>query len=561
MSPLPPPGGSTEFSLHLWDETRARTIAPRWCGPLDDSPELRREFLVGARLMGFELVDLGDPDAIAALEAMKPPRKALQPQQLLIADALNAGCEEDVIEVPRRGTKTTSIFIWHLGRMACRAGWFCTFSAQNGVAGSRRLREWASTLDRFNPPDDLHLPPWLRGQRGQPAAVRRHAALFGDELLGEIADERPTSGRGFKIMRGEVGKGIYFDNGSQMLVLKPDAEAYRGEAADSSWIDEAQEIDPLEGDELLAGILPLQDTREDSKIIVSGTAGEARVGPMWSSLQRLRNGDPSMGGLDFAADPDTAWDRIDDEDEAMQLVLEVHPGVGTLTTLEKMRKRWRDMSRPQWAREYLSMWPETVGEVVVDPELWDAGKLPSFPARPARLALGFDVKPGGSVAAIAAAWRDRDGHAYVEIIAHQSGTKWLPAELQRLTLKYQTTCAFDPIGDGLATSTEAERLRPRPKLRVQLYRETAAGCVQFLRDIERGMLRHTGQQMLTNAIEQASKRETRGDRGVWLWDRATPVADITPLVAATRALRNFDQHYARSTGSEAESEQIVIAVA
>ncbi|MBO1770463.1 hypothetical protein [Agrococcus sp. TF02-05] len=540
---------------------RSRAIAPRWAGRLDDTAELRLEFLGGARLMGFELVDLDDEEAMRGLAAMKPPRRALQPQQLLIADALNAGYEKVSIEVARRASKTTSIFLWLLGRLAARPGYMATFSAQNGVAGSRRLREWASTLDRINPPDDLHLPPWLRGQQYQPAAVRRHVALFGDELLEEIEPERPTSGRGFKIMRGEVGKGIYFDNGSQLLVLKPDANAYRGEAADVSWIDEAQEIDPLEGDELLAGILPLQDTRPDSMVVVSGTAGEARIGPMWTFLQQLRNGSDAMGGLDWAADPDTPWDLIDDEESAMQLVLDNHPGVGTLTTLDKMRERWREMSRPQWAREYLSMWPETIGEVVIDPDLWDAGKLPAFPARPARLALGFDVKPGGSVAAIAAAWRDRDGHAYVEVVEHRLGTKWLPAELQRLTLKYQTTCAYDPIGDGLATATEAERLRPRPRLRVQLYRETAAGCVQFLRDIERGMLRHTGQQPLQNAIEQASKRETRGDRGVWLWNAATAGADITPLVAATRALRNFDQHYARSTGTEADTEQIVIAVA
>jgi len=32
---------------------------------------------------------------------------------------------------------------------------------------------------------------------------------------------------------------------------------------------------------------------------------------------------------------------------------------------------------------------------------------------------------------------------------------------------------------------------------------------------------------------------------VWLWTPAEPGEDITCLDAATRALRNWDQHYAR----------------
>lgn len=68
----PPLVGSTEFSHTTWEKVRARGIAPQWCGPLDDTPELRQEFLTGAALMGYALVDLDDDDAVAALRSADP---------------------------------------------------------------------------------------------------------------------------------------------------------------------------------------------------------------------------------------------------------------------------------------------------------------------------------------------------------------------------------------------------------------------------------------------------------------------------------------------------------
>jgi hypothetical protein len=559
-SSVPPLDGRTEFSLYRWDEVRSHAILPRFHAGMADDAEGRLDFLTGARLMGFELEDwdperrlreLTDP-AFAAAERSRRVKagylEQIVPQQLLISDTLDLPLDEHLIEVSRRAAKTTSIFFKVLGRLARRAGRQATFSAQSGVAGSRRLREWAQRLDAVNPPDDQDLPPWLRGRSRAGAAAQRQVALFGEELA--PASTPDAHRRGFRIMRGEVGKGIYFENGSQLLVLKPDADSYRGEAADDSWLDELQEVDPDEGDELLAGILPLQDTKIGASTIGSGTAGEDRLGPMWSMLNRLRAKDPTMGGLDYAAPEDTPWEALEDEETAMQLLGQVHPGVGTLTTIEKMRRNYRALPLPQWAREYLSMWPETFGAVVIDSAQWTAAALAAKPTRPERVAFGVDVRPGGSIAAIVAAWRSAKGIAYVEVVEHRQGTKWLPERMQDLTRRYRgSTIAFDDIAEGKATATEADRLTPKPRLKLQTYRETAAGCVQFLRDLDRGTLRHADQVGLNAAVAVAGRRETRTDQGVWLWTPAEQGADITCLVAATRALRNWDQHFARSTGT------------
>lgn len=504
---------------------------------------MRREFLVGARMMGYELVDIGDDDAVAALRAMKPARFALQPQQLWMVDALNGGSEDNVVEVMRRASKTTTIFCWILGRCACRPDYQATFSAQSGVKSTARLREWKTRLDRFVPDPERDIPPWKRGQARTPRRVQQHIALFGEDEFTQAAPE-PTT-RGFRIMMGEVAKGIYFDNGSQFLVLKPDAEAYRGEAGDVCWIDEAQELDPEEGAELLAGLLPLQDTKDDPCMVVSGTAGEARVGPLWDRVKALREGSAEYGGVDYSVDDDIEWEVLQDEDAAMELIAALHPGVGTLTTIEKMRTRYRKLPLPQWAREYLSLWPKTAGDRVVPAKDWTDNAI-EFVKRPARVAFGFDIKPGGSVAAVVAAWRDSRGIAYIEVVDHRSGTDWMPELAQKLSTGYRgSTHAYDDIAEGKATATEMQRMRPKPRLRVQTYRETAAGCVMFLRDLKRGRLKHFDQKDMNAAVEVASRREVRTDQGVWLFTPSNPKTDdITCLMAGVRALRNWDQYMA-----------------
>ncbi len=546
----PPLVGSASFSLVLWERVRSRGIMPDSIGALDDTPELRMEFLDGAAMMGFALVDLDDEEAIEALRNNDPSYEPLQPQQLLIADALNANMPRAVAEIPRRASKTTTIFCWCLGRLKNRPRYKITFSAQTGANGLMALDEWARDgLERITPPGDEDIPPWLRGVNRKSAQQSRNEALFGLDAIPNA--DRGSQKREFRVRRAAGKPGIEFTNGSYFFVVRPEASAYRGKAADVSWVDEAQEIAPEDSDALLAGILPLQDTRPDSMIVLSGTAGEVRSGAFWSFVEQLRSGDPKMGGVDFAIPDDTPWSAIENEAEAMALLTSTHPGIGTLTTAEKMRERYHDLPRPEWAREYLSLWPETFGTRAVPAEWWSNTAIAKFPKMPKRVSFGYAVKPGGSVAAIVAAWRDGKGRAYLEVVEHRPGTLWMPKRLQELSRSFPgCTIAYDDIAEGKATATEANRLRPRPKLRMQTYRETAAGCIQFLRDLERGTLRHvTGNAGLDSAVEHAAKRETRD--GVWLFTPMERGDDITCLDAGVRALRNWDQHYAgKNTASE-----------
>jgi hypothetical protein len=466
-------------------------------------------------------------------------KDTLKPQQLRMADTINLHRDAHVLELPRRASKTTTIFMLLIGRCASRPGYQVTFSAQSGVASSRRFREWANRLDRINPPDEFN--PFARKQPKATGSARM-LALFGDTSL---AEAEPPPGRGFRILKGAANTRIEFDNGSSFIVLKPDPEAYRGEAADVSWIDEAQEVGPQDGDDLLAAILPLQDTKEGAMLIISGTAGPSRVGLFWDFLKRGRAGDENVGILDYAAPESTPWEDITTEAVAMALLVLCHPGIGTLTTMDKMLKNYRSMGKPQWAQEYLSIWPESFGVTAIPSDLWERAGLEKMKARPPRIAFAWDTSPGGGASAIVAAWRDSRGIAYIEVVEHRQGTVWLPKRGQELSKTYRgSTLAYDDIGEGKATATEMASLRPKPRTRVSTYRDGASGCVQIMRDLENGKIRHFNQVGLNEAAGRAAKREVRGEQGVWLWGLTASGGDITTLVAATKALRNWDQHFA-----------------
>jgi hypothetical protein len=548
MAHQPPLAVSKLFSLDLhadlWESVRARGRRPRYFGRFSDDEALRIEALRGFWMMGYELVDLDDVDELERLRASVPRRYAIQPQQLWLVDALNAGgYDEFVVESMRRTAKTTTIFCWAIGRCVSRDSYYVTFSAQNGKKGSARLREWKNRLDKTMPDPESGIPPWKRGQpTARSRRVAQMEALFGDDVL---PDRTPDdASRGFRIMMGEVGKGIYFDNGSQFLVFKPDADDYRGEAGDISWVDEAQELEPDVGDELFAGIVPLQDTREDAAIVISGTAGPVRLGPFWKRVEQLRNGDPDIGGVDYCFPPETPWAEIADEDRAMKLIAAEHPGVGTLTTIEKMRKNWRKLSRPEWAREYGSLWPEDYSKSAIDGKKWRAGQIDpgAFPDLPAgKFALGIDVDPHGSASAIVAAWYDDDGVAYVGTLEHRAGTEWLVDELVKITRKYRdAVIGHDTVGAVLVEAEELARKRPQPKRRPIQFRDVGAACAAFMKQIDTGNLRHRiDDESLNAAAAGALKRPLSGENG-WAWTRKTD-ADVTPLVAATFALRTLDQ--------------------
>jgi hypothetical protein len=460
-------------------------------GTFDRAELWEVEFLAGAELMGFEPT----------------------PQQWKIADALNAHDDDGEpvapivgVCVPRRAGKTTTLLALALGRCKMRAGYIVLFTAQSGTKARDRFLNMAGILER----------------------------LWPNEYE-----------RGFRVLKGAGHQVVTFTNGSMFQVVPPKGESFRGDDGDLLIIDEAQEHGADVSADLLAGILPTMDTRPGAQFVVAGTAGEHRSGLFWDTLEEGRNGVEGTGIIEFAAPADLTPDKLKTEngekdwDACRPIIEAAHPGLGTLTTLPKMKQRFLKLPLPQFMREYLGVWPEDFSKSAIDAAKWRDEGLDEFVRKPAHFALGFDVNPNGSSAAIAAAWRGDDGCTYVEILAHDPGTEWLVPELARLSAKYRVQIGHDTIGASLVEVEALARRRPSPRRFPIGYKDIGAMCASFMKEIMSGRLRHFKQTSLNAAVAGVIKRDL-GDNA-WAWGRRQSAAvDICPLIAANIALRTFD---------------------
>ncbi len=114
-------------------------------------------------------------------------------------------------------------------------------------------------------------------------------------------------------------------------------------------------------------------------------------------------------------------------------------------------------------------------------EKWRASAQ-EFDKKPDHFTLAFDVAVDGSVAAIAAAWREGD-KAYVEIVDHKQGTEWLVPRLRELAHRYRVTIGHDTVGAALVEAEALSRLRPRPRVNPLAYKDLSPGCARFMKEL------------------------------------------------------------------------------
>lgn len=457
---------------------------------------------------------------LLGLSLLNPPQPPT-PQGVMIAGVLEAldttrtvrvGTErkhpplysEIVIQLGRRGTKTTAIEATLLGRCELRDRTSVVSTAQDGTRSSGFMRPRLSAYERRRPP----------ARKGLTEAMRN--ADIGLRTLYK------SQGREY----------IEWLNDSVWSCAKPEAEALRGSAADVMWFDEGGELDAAISENLVAGALPLLDTRPMGQAIISGTPSEdGRIGMFWEYLEDARSRPHEIGLVDFSA-----ADYSDPTDE--DLWWRTHPGLAAgITTIEVLRDRLRRLTLDKFAREYLCMWPVTTTTSALDPEKYADGIVEPLPGPPAGRpwALAFDCDLEGRSASIWASVILDDGRIYSQCMEHRPGTSWVARQLLAAARAHQRiVIGYDPIGANALVAQELQAMQRFPKraLKPLTLREVAAGAALIHDRTQVGAWQHGPSPSLDRAVESAGWR-TSGDSR--LFRRTSASADISGLIAASEA--------------------------
>ena len=449
--------------------------------------------------------DVSVAEAGAALLGMP-----LFPQGLQVARVMEARRRggkryvypEVAVEEPRRASKTTAIWSVLLGRCLRIPGYRVVATAQDGSHASDKLIEYMEVLEaRGFEEQDLGSLYWSNGKEK-----------------------------------------IKFANGSVLWRVTPKPGAFRSAGADAILFDEAGELDPEIGPAMLAGALPLMDTRPNGQVIVAGTPGKRRAGLLWESLERARAKTPGVGVVDYSLRDDEVLVSYDDDGERVldeRVLRRVHPGIGTLTTMALMRERFARMQVPEFEAEYGCRWPSSSTTGAFDVDQW-AGVKVAPGERPDRVGIAFDCAYDGSSASIVYAWRVGET-AFVEVVAHRSGTSWVARAAHEAGLKYRRVpVAYDSIGANLDPATGMTRLKPAPRLEALPMKAIMGAAQRFTSELHEGRLRHFGQVDLTAGVENTAWRDiTHSGRAFGSKDPSG--AAINPVVAASLALWSYDK--------------------
>lgn len=423
--------------------------------------------------------------------------RALKPQQVAVGEALDQHAGATAILMQRRTAKTESVILWTVGMMSQRPGLKVAFTMATTREAAR-----AKFLADIMP------------------------------IMEELAELDPD----VHLLKGAGYERLTLPNGSFFVVLAPTDKAFRSKEFDIIIVDEAGHAEPDVPDTLSPAMLPTLDTSELGMLVLMGTAGEYREGNLlWDALH-----DPDAVTIDHSA-PDGVVDiaALADWDYARAMLEAYHVGVGTLTTVDRLKRNWQLLKPERFAREYLGVWGRAGGTG----GLFDEGLIADvtlegdLPAPPRRFALALHADSTGRWA-IVAAWREGD-EGRVLLIDHGDRMPTGVARARELGRKYRVPVTVDARANQTMQDAKQrlEQQRPAPRVEPQTFEDVGAAFERFTDDLCSSRIRMWSQERLVSALLQV-KRVQMGNR--WKFAAIDDDGNVTAATAAALALRAFD---------------------
>ena len=450
--------------------TTIETCAPRYATAR--SPErktLARAAVRLARAMGVELMPWQRQVLEVALEVDEHGR-------LIFRDV--------VLGTPRQSGKTLLELLVMLVRAMLQPRQNITYSAQSALEARKKLvDDWLPMIE---------------------------ASPLGSQISSYLAPGRES---------------LRFANGSQVQIVASTAKAGHGLVVDLGIIDEAFSYRDAR---LEQSLRPAMMTRPSPQLWCVSTAGTPDASPYL--LERVESGRQAVEAGITTGLAYFEWSAEDDADPAdPETWRSCMPALNHTVTEDVVRAAQLSMPRSEFARAYLNRWVASMGDPVIDIDLWESLAAPDAP-RPESLILGVDVSPRSKFAAIAAAGV-HDGSLHVSVLESGPGTEWVAGRLEELQEELGAEAVVDPKAVA-SIMPEIDHLN----IAEVDGNEMAAACAFLVDLVGRGRLHHRGERELQIALDGAVMRPL-GDQ--WAWSRKNSGTDITPLVAATLACWGF----------------------
>ena len=241
--------------------------------------------------------------------------------------------------------------------------------------------------------------------------------------------------------------------------------------------------------------------------------------------------------VEISADPDT-----DPDDQSKFGTF--NPSYPHRTPLESMlRMRENIPDEDAWRREAMGIWPIDVTEnveYVIKPDDWSLRADPS-PFLRNDCAIGVDVSPDAATCTIAAATFREDGGAHLELIFHGSsarvrqgdGSLLGPVDMIIAIWKRQKPRAVVIDRQSPAFMFVPDLEAAGVTVVVTNGTQMAQACGALVNELPDGLITHTGDERMLDALKSASKRNV-GTGGAWAWNRRGDFV-ITPMVAVSLA--------------------------
>ena len=349
------------------------------------------------------------------------------------------------------------------------------------------------------------------------------------KMINRIDEFPELKARVSRVNASHGSEGIELKDGSRIRFMARSKGSSRGFSADLIIADEAYDLSDGE----MAAILPTLAARPNPQMWYASSAGMPDSYVLERVRQRGIDKDPRLAYFEWSA-PDDADPRDP------HAIAQANPGLGIRMTFQHVMDELESLDEETYARERLGIWaklgadgfiPQNKWAKCLDQSLADMvtnGEV--IDQKLTRVALGVDVPPDRSYGSVCVSGFREDGSHFVELLAREIGTDWLPGYMADLLAEGGKV----PIlADGFsAVSAMALELRqnrvPIKFIRSDVYKKA---CGVFYDKVVQGQVAHKGDADLDAAV--AGAVPSSKDK-LWAWTSKS--VDVSPLVAATLAV-------------------------